>query len=62
MTKHLGLCIIEFIKWFGGNYLKCEFEIFNDTFAQMLDSVYHMALKLFHLFGVKKAHTKFCHM
>ena len=39
-----------------------KFNEFNNTGAQMLDSVYHLTLKLFqnHFFGVKT--LRFCHM
>ena len=51
-------CFIEFIKLVGsGKEIKCEacrafylflikFNEFNDTRAQMLDSIYHMTLRL----------------
>ena len=36
--------------------LRNEFNKFNNTIARMLDSIYHMALKLIliHIFGVKR--------
>ena len=39
-----------------------EFDKFNKTGARMLDSIYHMMLKLFsnHIFGVKM--SRFCHL
>ena len=37
-----------------------EFNKFNNTGALMLDSIYHMTLKLCHIFGVKT--LGFCHM
>ena len=39
-----------------------KFNKFNNTGARMLDSIYHMTLKLFgnHIFGVKT--LAFCHM
>ena len=44
------LCFIEFVKHFHN-----EFNKFNNTVAQMIDSFYHMTLKLFcnHVLGVK---------
>ena len=39
-----------------------NFNKFNNTGAQMLDSIYHMTLKLikYHFFGVKR--SRFCHL
>ena len=39
-----------------------EFNKFNNTGARMLDSIYHMTLKLLknHIFGVKT--SRFCHI
>ena len=39
-----------------------DFNKFNNTGARMLDSIYHMTLRLFlnHIFGVKT--LRFCHM
>ena len=40
--------------------LRKEFSKFNNTGARMLDSIYHMTLKLNHIFVVKIA--RFCHL
>ena len=44
------------------SFYRNEFNKFNNTGAQMLDSVYHMTLKLLknHIFGVKR--SRFCHL
>ena len=44
------------------SFYRNEFNKFNNTGAQMLDSVYHMTLKLLknHLLGVKR--SRFCHL
>ena len=50
------------MRGFRAFYLFCnEFNKFNNTVAQMLDSIYHMTLKLFcyQIFGMKT--LGFCH-
>ena len=66
-------CFIEFIKQVGGrdkirglpsilSLFRNSFNKFNNTKARMLDSIYHMALKLIknHFFGMKM--SRYCHL
>ena len=70
---HECLCFISLVNDLGKSdkmrglpsilsFFRNEFDTFNNTGARMLDSIYHMTLKLIknHIFGVKT--SRCCHL
>ena len=59
MSAHV---LLNLLNKLGKKDVKCKLNKFNNTGAQIFNSIYHMTLKLIknHIFGVRT--SRFCHL